>query len=260
MSEGIGDAIAAGVEDAVGTETGIGTDDGAVATLEKPEKVEEKAEETDRFLRQRAIIPREKMLQQTATVIGVGAGGRQVAWMLASLGVPKIQLIDHDAIELHNVTTQGYYHEQIGMKKVDAVKDLIEKIDPAIKVGMVRGKFTPNLVKGNAVFCCVDSITTRADIWHTIGKEAPFWVDGRMRAETMLVYSATDEASREFYEETLFPEAEAQVGACTGRGTIYTASIVAGLMVAQFAKYLRGMPTDHEQIFNLLAGEISVKP
>lgn len=214
----------------------------------------------DRFRRQSDIIPRQAILDQHATVIGVGAGGRQVAWMLASLGVPRIQLIDFDTIEDHNVTTQGYYHRQIGQTKVHAVKELIGEIDPNTKVMVTPGKFLPKLVRGNAVFCCVDSIKVREDIWKTIGKTAAFWVDGRMRAETMLVYTAVNAAGRQFYEGTLFPESEAQTGACTGRGTIYTAAIVAGLMVAQFAKYLRGVPTDHEQIFNLLAGEISIKP
>ena len=53
----------------------------------------------------------------------------------------------------------------------------------------------------------------------------------------------------------LFARADAEVGRCTSRSTIYTASIAAGLMVHQFTRWLRGMPVDRDTSFNLLAGE-----
>ncbi len=214
----------------------------------------------DRFRRQRDIVPRAAVLKQHATVIGVGAGGRQAAWMLASMGVPRLQLIDFDKVENHNITTQGYYQRQIGQSKVRALQELIDEIDSDVDVAVVDGKFHPKLVRGNVIFCCVDSIALRQEIWESVGKTADFWVDGRMKAETLLIYTATNDAGRNFYQGTLFPESEAQVGACTERGTIYGAAISAGLMLHQFARYLRGMPTDHEQIFNLLAGELTVTP
>jgi molybdopterin/thiamine biosynthesis adenylyltransferase len=50
----------------------------------------------DRDLRQRDIVPPEQLANCRATVIGVGAVGRQVALQLAAMGVPWIQLIDFD--------------------------------------------------------------------------------------------------------------------------------------------------------------------
>ncbi len=52
-----------------------------------------------------------------------------------------------------------------------------------------------------------------------------------------------------------FPRAEAQTGRCTSRSTIYTAGICAGLMLHQFSRWLRDLPTDCDISFNLLAGE-----
>ena len=52
--------------------------------------------------------------------------------------------------------------------------------------------------------------------------------------------------------------ADAHVGPCTARSTIYTASIAAGLMVHQFAKWLRGLPVDPDLSLNLLAAELTV--
>ena len=43
----------------------------------------------DRFERQQAIIPHDKLAEQWATIIGVGTVGRQVALQLAALGLPR---------------------------------------------------------------------------------------------------------------------------------------------------------------------------
>ena len=50
----------------------------------------------DRFDRQQELVPRDRRLRETVTVIGVGAIGRQVALQLTALGVPKLQLLDFD--------------------------------------------------------------------------------------------------------------------------------------------------------------------
>ena len=65
--------------------------------------------ESDRFVRQQDLVPSDRLATQRATVIGVGAVGRQVAFQLAAIGVRRLQLIDFDVVDRSNVTTQGYY-------------------------------------------------------------------------------------------------------------------------------------------------------
>ena len=50
----------------------------------------------NRFARQADLVPQDPLNTLTATVIGVGAIGRQVALQLASLGVPNLRLLDFD--------------------------------------------------------------------------------------------------------------------------------------------------------------------
>ena len=50
----------------------------------------------ERYSRQRDIVPPERLMACRATVIGVGAIGRQVALQLTAMGVPWLQLIDFD--------------------------------------------------------------------------------------------------------------------------------------------------------------------
>jgi sulfur carrier protein ThiS adenylyltransferase len=111
---------------------------------------------------------------------------------------------------------------------------------------------------GNAMFCCVDHIDVRRLIWQSAGCAAPFFTDGRMSAEVLRVLTACDSQSRSHYPTTLFRTEEAFVGPCTAKTTIYCANIAAGLMVAQFAKYLRQLPTEADIQLNLLASELSV--
>jgi len=211
-----------------------------------------------RFARQAELVPVERLADSPASVIGVGAIGRQVALQLAAVGVPELQLIDHDLVELSNVTTQGYWHADIGLAKVQATNEAIARIDPAIGVQAICDRYRPKIGLGSAVFCCVDLIDTRAAIWRSAANRCEFWADGRMLGEVIRVLAATNCASRDYYGTTLFPGSEAQQGSCTAKSTVYAASIAAGLMVHQFTRFLRGLPVDRDTSVNLLAGELSV--
>jgi len=209
----------------------------------------------ERFGRQEDLVPRDKLPDLGITVIGVGAIGRQVALQLAALGARRLQLVDFDSVEATNVTTQGYWADDLGKLKIEATRDAVLRIDPAINVDIVSDRYRPTLNTGEAIFCCVDSISARGAIWRSVGTRCGFWADGRMLGETIRVLAATDRVGREYYPATLFPQANAQVGRCTAQSTIFTANIAAGLMLHQFARWLRGIPLDPDVLVNLLSGE-----
>ena len=133
---------------------------------------------TDRFLRQRDLIPQEQLANLKVTVIGVGAIGRQVALQLAAIGVRSLQLVDFDAVDLTNLATQGYALADIGQLKVAATAAAIARIDPAIQVEAINDRFRPKIETGAAVFCCVDSIEARAAIWRALQNRCRFWAEG----------------------------------------------------------------------------------
>jgi len=213
---------------------------------------------TNRFSRQSDLVPQSKLQKISATVIGVGAIGRQVAIQLAALGVPKLQLIDFDTVEETNVTTQGYDFEDVGQLKVDVTARAVQRIDPLIDVEAVPDRYRSRIEIGDAVFCCVDSISARSAIWRSASRKCQFWCDGRMLGEVIRVLTAADSASRTHYPTTLFRQSEAQSGRCTAHGVIYTACIAAGLMTHQFTRWLRDLPVEPDATLNLLAGELVV--
>ena len=212
----------------------------------------------ERYSRQKDIVPPERIAQCRATVIGVGAIGRQVALQMAAIGIPWLQLVDFDVVEESNLASQGYLEEDLGKLKVEATAELCRRINSGLEVRVVPERFRRSMDVGNTVLCCVDRIDVRKLIWQAIGSQVSFWADGRMTAEVLRILTACDFESRKHYPETLFSAEEAHAGPCTAKTTIYCANIAAGLMVAQFTKYLRQLPIDADIQLNLLASELSV--
>ena len=212
----------------------------------------------ERYSRQKDIVPPERLNQCKATVIGVGAIGRQVALQLAAIGIPWLELVDFDVVEESNLASQGYMEDDLQRYKVDATADLCQQINHDLEVHVVSDRFRRSMDIGDVVFCAVDKIDIRRLIWEAIKDRTAFFADGRMSAEVIRVLTACDPTSREHYPTTLFAAEDAYQGPCTAKTTIYCANIAAGLMLAQFTKYLRRLPIDPDIQFNLLSSELTV--
>lgn len=212
----------------------------------------------ERFSRQRDIVPADRIASCKATVIGVGAIGRQVALQLSAMGIPWLQIIDHDTVEWSNLASQGYLEGDMGKLKVNATSDLCWRINANSQIHAAPERFRRSMEIGNVVFCAVDKIDVRRLIWESVKDKVSFFVDGRMSAEVLRILTACHIESRKHYPTTLFNADEAFVGPCTAKTTIYCANIAAGLMLAQFTKYLRQLPVDADIQLNLLGSELSV--
>ena len=123
--------------------------------------VDQTARMDERYSRQRDIVPPERLAQCQATVVGVGAIGRQVALQLAAMGTPRLQLIDFDVVEESNLASQGYLEDDLGRTKVGATADLCSAIRHGIPIDDVEDRFRRSMDVGNVVFCCVDQIDVR---------------------------------------------------------------------------------------------------
>jgi len=213
---------------------------------------------TERYSRQRDIVPPDRLERTKTTVIGVGAIGRQVALQLAAMGVPRLQLVDFDAVEIENLATQGFLEKDLGKRKVEATADLCRKINNGIEIQVHEHRYRRSMEVGNTVFCCVDRIDTRRLIYEAVKDQVSFFVDGRMNAEVIRVLTVCTASEWAFYPQTLFRVEEAHTGPCTAKSTIYTANIAAGLMIAQFTKHLRSLPVDNDLQINLLTAELTI--
>ncbi len=211
-----------------------------------------------RYIRQRDIIPADRLAGLTVTVVGVGAIGRQVALQLAAIGVQRLQLVDFDRVEVENLAPQGFLESDLGRLKVAATADLARRINRGLDVQEVPERFRRSMEVGDVIVNCVDSIETRKHIWQAVRDRVSFYGDTRMSAEVVRVLVAADAAGREHYPSTLFAAEQAHGGACTAKSTIYTSNIAAGLAVGQFTKWLRGLPVDSDICLNILTSELTV--
>lgn len=82
---------------------------------------------------------KDKVSNTTVLIGGIGATGSQAAVTLARIGIGKIIVVDNDVLEEHNIGNQMYRKSQIGISKVDALKEIIDEISSTRMVG-VRGK------------------------------------------------------------------------------------------------------------------------
>ena len=134
-------------------------------------------------------------------IIGVGAMGSRVAELLARLGIRKIHIWDMDTVEDKNITNQAYYHRHIGMKKTDALEDLLKDINPKIEVSK-HGEYTAQPITGY-IFLCVDSIELRYKIAknNELNPNIKAMFDTRMRLTDAQSYAAdwSNKAQKNFF-------------------------------------------------------------
>ena len=75
-------------------------------------------------------------------ILGLGGLGSNIAVMLARSSIGTLHLIDFDDVEISNLNRQYYTLENIDMKKTQAIKNIIEKINPFVEVIIENTKIT----------------------------------------------------------------------------------------------------------------------
>ncbi|MBV8805148.1 MAG: HesA/MoeB/ThiF family protein, partial [Sinobacteraceae bacterium] len=86
---------------------------------------------------------------QNASVLIVGAGGLGCAVLpyLCAAGIGRMTIVDHDRVEESNLHRQPLYHmSDLGLRKVEAAKTTLQKINPAVLIDTVAERLTPSNV------------------------------------------------------------------------------------------------------------------
>lgn len=75
-------------------------------------------------------------------IIGCGGLGSNIAKALVRTGFLKITIIDFDIVELKNLNRQDFYIDQVGMKKTEALKENLLKINNEALIETLNLKIT----------------------------------------------------------------------------------------------------------------------
>lgn len=123
------------------------------------------------FLRHSAFFGPEDANKFVLNIIGVGATGSWIAMLAARMGWHKFRVWDLDIVESHNLPNQIYTHDDIGKKKVIALKEQLLRFNPEIEVETHDYFFESDKHKellDGPVIITVDSLSARKDICDAI--------------------------------------------------------------------------------------------
>lgn len=70
-------------------------------------------------------------------IAGVGGIGSNVAVNLVRAGIRNLRLVDMDQVEQSNLNRQFYFQDQIGISKVEALKQNLLRIEPGARLDAV---------------------------------------------------------------------------------------------------------------------------
>ncbi len=200
------------------------------------------------FWRQLAIFSPEKF-KKSITVIGAGATGSYITWLLAKMGCRDITVYDFDKIEAHNLPNQTYGLGTVGDLKVEALKTFI-LANAGVEIKAIPERFEKQKVKG-IVFVLTDTMKSRKEIWLNSIKYKPFvdlLIETRMAAEWGTIYAIRPIPHADKYEKTLYEDKDAEESACTNRAIASTVAVIAGLAVKTMTNFATGKSFDHEVI------------
>jgi len=85
-------------------------------------------------------------LMQNAKVFAVGSGGaNNIYENLIRVGLGELTVVDFDTVDYSNLVTQGWYADQIGTPKVQALQDTLSRVSeitsPDVKLNMLEDDF-----------------------------------------------------------------------------------------------------------------------
>ena len=83
----------------------------------------------------------------TVGIAGCGGLGSNCAVALARVGIGHLVLADFDVIEPGNLNRQYYFLDQVGQKKVEALKSNILRINPRLKIDAYPVMLNPEKIR-----------------------------------------------------------------------------------------------------------------
>jgi len=98
---------------------------------------------------------------KTVGIAGCGGLGSNCAVALARVGIGKLVMVDFDRVRESNLNRQYFFLDQIGEKKVTALKENIHRIDPTVFLEAIDMKLTPETIP--AVFASCHAVVEAFD-------------------------------------------------------------------------------------------------
>ncbi len=122
----------------------------------------------------RSIKPSYELLKRAHVgIAGLGGLGSNIAAALARSGIGHLTLVDFDTVELSNINRQLYSLKHIGMKKTEALSEILQEINPFCEISLfdslIDEKNCVELFDSCSVVCeAFDNAECKADLVNTL--------------------------------------------------------------------------------------------
>lgn len=83
-----------------------------------------------------------KIKHSCVGIAGVGGLGSNIAIALARVGIGRLIIVDFDLVEPSNLNRQQYFIDQIGLPKVEALKENLQRINPGVVIEAHQQRIT----------------------------------------------------------------------------------------------------------------------
>ena len=183
-----------------------------------------------RFLRNKDLINQKNLKE--ITVIGAGGVGSSLILSAAMMGFKKIHVWDFDVLEEHNLSTTMYPESYLSKPKTEAARDLVKHFGCETEIiEHAKFGFTDNVTA--CTMMAPDNMEIRKIVYMnwTRLRDRKVLVDGRMGALSMDIHTVdywNDNYLSGWKSSKDIPDLP-----CTAKHTIFTANIIAGLMLSQ---------------------------
>ena len=196
-----------------------------------------------RYLRFSGLSWATEVQEKEITIIGLGGIGSNVALPLARLNPKKLFLIDPDVVEEVNLAGQAFFNNHVGMKKVDAVAEVLYSWAGYKKIAAIPTLLTEGTDFGEITITGFDNMNARKIAFTNFmdSPAAKLLVDARMSVDTIQIFTLLKEDTEflDIYRDKwLFSDAAAQTAPCSMKQTSYTGSILGGLVVNIIINYI----------------------
>jgi len=120
----------------------------------------------------------ERLKRGKVGIAGCGGLGSTVAVALARSGVGELVLVDFDVVEPSNLNRQQYFVDQIGLPKVAALSENLERINPYVALVRHQTRLAaaevPRVFAGcDVVAECFDTPAAKAELAFAMRKHLP---------------------------------------------------------------------------------------
>jgi len=189
------------------------------------------------YLRQLNVFNPHDFKDRKVTIVGAGATGSYIVFLLAQIGIKNISIWDHDIVEEHNLPNQMFFIEHIGEPKVEALKDVIKR-KCGFEIETHNEKVVDQNIAANYVFLLTDTMASRKEIYKNCIDAKRLFIDlvieTRMDADNGRVYAFKPGRTAQSKEwlDTLYGDEESSESVCGATFSVApTAAYLASMAV-----------------------------